>query len=230
VEETIAKDVAWIVYAGGADTTVSSVQTLFLAMALYPEVQKKAQAEIDAVVGLNRLPDFHDRPSLPYINAVVKESSRWNLVTPLAVPHMSTNDDEYNGFYIPKGTVMIGNAWSILNDRKVFDNPQEFQPERYLKDGNPNPDARDPECAAFGFGRRICPGRHFSDNSLYSIVSCLLAVYDIKPPVDDQGNSLKLKPEFTSGLLTYPVPFKCIIKPRTPAAEALIRDSVNEEG
>ena len=52
-------------------------------MVLYPEVQKKAQAEIDAVVGSNRLPDFHDRPSLPYINAIVKESSRWNIVAPL---------------------------------------------------------------------------------------------------------------------------------------------------
>ena len=97
-------------------------------MALYPEVQKKAQAEIDAVVGPNRLPDFHDRPSLPYINAIVKESSRWNLVGPLGrpfiiivtfiiltgsegLPHMSTVDDEYNGFYIPKGTVIFGNSW-----------------------------------------------------------------------------------------------------------------------
>ena len=62
------------------------MQTLFLAMALYPEVQKKAQAEIDAVVGPNRLPDFHDCPSLPYINAVIKESSRWNLVFPLGRP------------------------------------------------------------------------------------------------------------------------------------------------
>ena len=99
-------------------------------MALCPEVQKKAQAEIDAVVGPNRLPDFHDRPSLPYVNAILKETSRWNLVTPLgrpfvivivatiltsseAVPHMSTNDDEYNGYYIPKGTVTIGNAWLV---------------------------------------------------------------------------------------------------------------------
>ena len=58
------------------------MQALFLAMALYPEVQKKAQAEIDAVVGLNRLPEFEDRPSLPYINAVVKELLRWHLVGP----------------------------------------------------------------------------------------------------------------------------------------------------
>ena len=100
-------------------------------MALYPEVQKKAQAEIDTVVGPNRLPDFHDRPSLPYINAVVKELLRWNLVGPLGlpfviimvatiltcsegIPHMSTNYDEYNGFFIPKGTVMIGNSWLVL--------------------------------------------------------------------------------------------------------------------
>ena len=106
-------------------------------MVLYPEVQKKAQAEIDAFVGPNRLPDFLDRPSLPYINAIVKESSRWNLVAPLgrpsviiivgifltsfeAVPHMSTIDDEYNGFYIPKGTIVIGNAWLVRPLNVIF--------------------------------------------------------------------------------------------------------------
>ena len=99
-------------------------------MAVYPEVQKKAQAEIDVVVGPNRLPDFRDRPSLPYISAIVKESSRWNVVFPIGrpfviiivatiltssegIPHMSTIDDEYNGFYIPKGTIIIGNAWLV---------------------------------------------------------------------------------------------------------------------
>ena len=98
-------------------------------MVLYPEVQKKIQAEIDAVVGPNRLPDFQDRHSLPYINASLKELLRWHLVLPLGglssiimatpiltssegVPHMATNDDEYNGYYIPKGTVVIGNGWS----------------------------------------------------------------------------------------------------------------------
>ena len=99
-------------------------------MALYPEAQRKAQAEIDAVVGPNRFPDFEDRPSLPYINALLKESARWNLVAPLGelfviiatailtssegIPHRSTNDDEYNGYYIPKGTILISNAWSVV--------------------------------------------------------------------------------------------------------------------
>ena len=68
------------------DQTASTVQALFLAMALYPEVQKKAQEEIDAVVGPNRLPDFEDRPFLPYINAITKESMRWHLVGPLGKP------------------------------------------------------------------------------------------------------------------------------------------------
>jgi cytochrome P450 len=230
MEETLAKHVAFVAYAAGSDTTVSSMQAIFLAMALYPEVQKKAQAEIDAVVGPDRLPGFQDRPSLPYINAIVKEVLRWHVILPLAIPHAATNDDEYNGYYIPKGTILIGNAWSILKDPVVFRNPDEFRPERYLKDGKLDPDVRDPDCAAFGYGRRICPGRHLSDNSLYSVVSCLLAVYDIKPAVDDHGDTVKLKPEFTSGLLSHPVPFKCSIKPRTTAAEALIRDSVNEEG
>jgi Cytochrome P450 len=107
------------------------VQALFLALALFPEVQKKAQAEIDAVIGPNRLPEFEDRPSLPYINAVIKESMRWHLVVPLgepfsscllctiltcseAFPHVSTHDDEYDGYYIPKGTAVVGNAWPVL--------------------------------------------------------------------------------------------------------------------
>ena len=106
-------------------------------MALYPEVQKKAQAEIDAVVGPNRLPAFNDRPSLPYINAIIKESLRWNLISPLGkpfviiivatiltssegVPHMSTNEDEYNGFYIPKGTIMMVNVWLVQPLNPIF--------------------------------------------------------------------------------------------------------------
>ena len=98
-------------------------------MILYPEVQKKAQAEIDAVVGPHRLPNFEDRLSLPYINAIVKESMRWHLILPVceifyhyhqydpdgyeAVPHMATNDDEYDGYYIPKGTIVFGSAWPV---------------------------------------------------------------------------------------------------------------------
>ena len=109
---------------------------------------------------------------------------------------------------------------SILHDPKTFNNPMKFQPERYLKDGKLNPDVMDPDSAVFGFGRRsvdvafsvmrssyglnlsasMCPGKHFANNSSYILASCLLAVYDITPPVDDRGNVIELKPEFTSAL------------------------------
>ncbi|KAF8815154.1 cytochrome P450 [Phlegmacium glaucopus] len=229
MEVKIAQNVAIVAYLGGADTTVATVKAMLLAMVLHPEVQKKAQAELDAVIGPNRLPDFEDRSSLPYINAVVKESMRWHSVTPLGLAHKSTNDDEYDGYFIPKGTVVFANGWSILHSSRTFDNPMEYKPERYLKDGKLNPDILDPNTVSFGFGRRICPGRHLSDNGLYAIASCFLAVYDIKPPVDDHGNVIKLKPEFTSGLMSSPEPFKCIISPRTPAAEALINGTALNE-
>ncbi|KIJ94934.1 hypothetical protein K443DRAFT_11723 [Laccaria amethystina LaAM-08-1] len=79
-EELISRNTAGIAYLAGADTTVSTTQTFFLAMAMHPEVLRKAQAEIDAVMGINRLPDFNDRPYLPYINAIMKETMRWQLV------------------------------------------------------------------------------------------------------------------------------------------------------
>ncbi|KAF9037735.1 cytochrome P450 [Panaeolus papilionaceus] len=228
-EETIARHIAAQAYAAGADTTVSTVQTFFLAMALYPEVMKKAQMELDAVVGPGRLPEFSDRLSLPYVNAMVKESMRWQLVLPLAVGHMATEDDVYNGYFIPKGTVVIGNGWAILHDPRVFSDPDEYIPERYLKNGQLDPTVRDPNTAAFGYGRRICPGRHMSDNALFMIIASTLAVYDVLPPLDDAGKPIKQKAEFTSGLLTYPVPFQCRIIPRSTAAKTLIQDCLDDE-
>ena len=83
----------------------------FLAMALHPEVQAKAQAELDAVVGPDRLPEFSDRTALPYLNAVIKEALRWQNVLPLGVIHRSMADDEYNGYFIPKGSLVLANIW-----------------------------------------------------------------------------------------------------------------------
>ncbi len=87
----------------------------FLVMALYPEVQKRAQAELDAVVGRDRLPDFSDSPSLPYINAIVKELLRWHPAAPLGFPHRSVEDGEYNGHLIPAGATIFVNIWCVLD-------------------------------------------------------------------------------------------------------------------
>ena len=83
-------------------------------MAMYPDVQKKAQAELDAVIGSHSLPDFSDRPNLPYVEAVVKECLRWHNVATLGVPHVSSEDIEVRGYLIPKGSVLIPNAWYVV--------------------------------------------------------------------------------------------------------------------
>ena len=91
--------------------TSSTLKTFFLAMCLYPDVQKRAQAELDAVVGTGRLPDHADRRSLPYVDALVKETIRWQPAAPLALPHVSIEDVEYDGYFIPAGTILFANSW-----------------------------------------------------------------------------------------------------------------------
>ncbi|KAJ3561433.1 hypothetical protein NP233_g10196 [Leucocoprinus birnbaumii] len=223
-EERIAMHTCAVSFIGGADTSISAIRTFFMAMCLFPEVQRKAQAELDSVLD-GRLPEFDDRPSLPYINAIVKENMRWQLVLPLALYHMATEDDEYDGYYVPKGTLIAGNAWSILHDPKIYRDPEDFNPERYLKpDGQLNREVRDPT-SAFGFGRRICPGRFFADNFLFIIIAHTLAVFDVKPGLDEFGNEIKFKPDVTGGLVSQPLTFPCRIIPRSQTAIKLIQNA-----
>jgi cytochrome P450 len=94
---------------------VSSLASFFLAMATCPDFQKKAQIEIDNVVGTHRLPEFEDRPFLPYVEAVYREVMRWKPVLPLGLPHAATEDDVYDGYFIPKGGPFF---CSILTNNK----------------------------------------------------------------------------------------------------------------
>ena len=91
------------------------MQGAFLAMSLYPEAQRKAQEELDRIVGRGRLPDFGDLDSLVYINAVVKESLRWHNVVPLGIPHKTIHDDFFRGYFVPAGSVVVSNIWSVLS-------------------------------------------------------------------------------------------------------------------
>ena len=82
-------------------------------MTLFPDVQRRAQAELDSVVGTERLPDFSDRPCLPYVNALIKEIMRWFMIAPIGVAHRSFADDVYDGFHIPAGTIVLTNSWYV---------------------------------------------------------------------------------------------------------------------
>ncbi|EKM56476.1 uncharacterized protein PHACADRAFT_141167 [Phanerochaete carnosa HHB-10118-sp] len=216
-------------YAAGADTTVSAIYSFFLAMTLYPQVAERAQAEIDLVVGSDRLPNFEDRPNLPYVEALVKEVYRWNPVAPLGVPHRLLEDDMYDGYLIPKGSIVIANIWfvpKILHDPKLYANPFVFDPARFLpEDGHmPAPDSKN---YCFGFGRRICPGLHLADASVFTACAMVLATFVITKAVEN-GKIIEPEVEYTSGTISHPKPFKCTAKPRSAKAEELIL-SVDEQ-
>jgi cytochrome P450 len=110
-QEFAVKWSASSLYTGGADTSVSAVQSFFLAALLYPQVIERAREEIDDVTGGNRLPTFADRESLPYINAIVQEVLRWAPVAPMGLPHVNMEDVEYEGYRIPKGSIAMPNIW-----------------------------------------------------------------------------------------------------------------------
>ncbi|KAJ7836430.1 cytochrome P450, partial [Mycena leptocephala] len=221
--EALVKAAAANMYAAGSDTTVSALGTFILGMLMNPEAQKKAQAEIDSVVGVGHLPGFADEALLPYVSAIVKEALRWRNVTPMAVPHYLAVDDEYQGYTIPAGSIVIGNAWAILHDETMYPDPELFKPERFLLDGKLNPAIRDPETAAFGFGRRICPGRHMASSSLWIMVASILSTLNINKVVDKNGNVVEPSYEYFPGMVSAPLPFECAITPRSRQSAEVIQ-------
>ncbi|KAK7469045.1 hypothetical protein VKT23_003539 [Stygiomarasmius scandens] len=202
-------------FANGSAATVSALETFFLAMVLYPDVQKQAQAEIDKVVH-GRLPVFSDEASLPYITALVKEVLRWNPAVPLAFPHQLVQDDTYESYHLPAGSIIIPNAWSMLRDPAIYGpDPDTFNPSRFLNsDGSRNPSVLDPHFT-WGFGRRVCPGKHFAESVLFLAIATTLSVFDISPVKNAEGRKINPSGEYTSGLIRYPKPFKCDIRPRS---------------
>ncbi|KAF8958858.1 cytochrome P450 [Flammula alnicola] len=203
--------------AGGIDTTVSALRSFVLAMVCYPEVQSKAQKEIEKVVGLSRLPDFHDKPHMPYLSAVLKEVLRWKPILPQGVPHTSTKDDIYRGYYIPKGSIIMANTWAMLNDEKTFPNPSLFDPERFLTNGELRFEIPDPDVVAtFGFGRRICPGSHIGLSSFWIAAASILACFNISKAVDEHGNEIQPNIEDSGEtVVARPEPFPCTFTARS---------------
>ncbi|KAJ7772816.1 cytochrome P450 [Mycena olivaceomarginata] len=172
---------------GGADTTTSYIQSLVLALVAYPEAQKKAHEELDRMVGEHRMPTLEDLEQMPYIRAIISETHRFRPIAPLGAPHATLATEEYNGYIIPKGTTIFVNI-------SLFDNPEEFIPQRYLLSENgtkPGVDGSDLKPTfPFGFGRRICPGMYLAQNSINLNVMNLLWAFDFKSDIDTNGDPI----------------------------------------
>ncbi|KAF8595033.1 cytochrome P450 [Ceratobasidium sp. AG-I] len=221
-------------YGAGSDTTVSAVKSFFLAMTLYPDVQAKAQAEITEYLKQRPSdvdsPEFirlSDRANLPYTSALVRELLRWHPVLNL-VGHRSIGVDDENivvggkRYCIPAHTSVVVNAWQILHNPAVYSEPESFMPERYLVESPPP----DPESYAFGFGRRICPGMHVAQQSMWLSISNTLANFTISKAKDRNGVDIVPAEIYTNDIISHPVPFICHIEPRRGRKNALLDQDI----
>ncbi|TDZ13611.1 Multifunctional cytochrome P450 monooxygenase [Colletotrichum spinosum] len=217
-DETAVVWTATSLYGAAADTAVITLTAFTLAMAQFPEVQRRAQEEIDRVVGADRLPTFGDRENLPYVDALVKEATRWWPIVPFGFPHTATEDFRFRGYDIPKDAIVMPAVYWFLQDPAVYADPEKFDPDRFLPPRN----EPDPGTEVFGFGRRVCPGRFFADNSLYLNMAQTLATFNLGKAVDGDGREIAINVTAKPGVLSYPTEFEFKATPRSRRHEELI--------
>ncbi|KAJ7478042.1 cytochrome P450 [Mycena galericulata] len=213
------------IQVAGSDTTAAELEAFFLAMSLYPDVQRSAQKELDEIVGTDRLPEISDRTRLPYVDALCKEVLRWHVCVPTAIPHCAREDFIYQRgkdskpLLIPKGALVIPNIWKMTHDPQRYTNPMVFDPSRFIATSDKSAEP-DPAGMCFGFGRRICPGKLLADTALFMACSSILALFNIsKAP--DNGQQTRLGQ--TAGTVSHVLPFKCSVEPRSARALSLLR-------
>lgn len=240
-----------VLMEGGSDTSSSIILAFLHAMTKWNDVLKKAQLEVDAVIGEDRTPVWSDYEQLPYVAAVVKEAMRWRPVVPLAFPHAAAEgkktsihikcylyltdwiaDDWFDGYFIPKGSTVIVNGWGLHHDETRFANPDVFDPDHYK-----GQTALAPELAAaadydtrdhygYGTGRRICPGIHVAERNLFMAIAKIIWAFDISPAMGEDGKPVApdVDPQtgYSEGFLVCAKDFGCRITVRSEKRRATI--------
>ncbi|CAK5270919.1 unnamed protein product [Mycena citricolor] len=189
------EDIKWSaasLYGAGSDTTVSVVTAYFLAAAKFPQIQAKAQEEMDRVVGL-------------------------------AAPHRAMKDDVYEGYFIPKDSVVIPNVWKFLHDPATYRDPLTFNPERFL---GPDPERHPAEVGLFGYGRRICPGIRLADVSVWINIAKLVAGLTITKAKDEHGVPIEPEVGTTDGIICRPAPFTCNVEARSASVLGMVDEAL----
>ncbi|KAJ7755514.1 cytochrome P450 [Mycena metata] len=217
-------------FGAGVETTAGTLSSFMLACAAFgPSFIPKAQKELDAVVGPDRLPTFEDFDDLPFIRAIVNETLRWRPVAVLGgTPHSSTEDFTYEGMFIPKGSTIIANLWGIHLNSADFPEPHRFDPERFMSKRNyPGPWQH----SSFGYGRRVCPGMHLGSNSIYINIARILWGFNLGKASDENGQEIDVDIfAYTDGFNSVPQPFAISITPRSQGHLAIIeRENENAQ-
>lgn len=200
--------------AGGTESSAVTVEWAISELVKKPEIFKKATEELDRVIGRERWVEEKDIVNLPYVDAIAKETMRLHPVAPMLVPRFSREDIQIAGYDIPKGTRVLVNVWTIGRDPKVWDNPLEFCPERFIGKSI-DVKGQDFELLPFGSGRRMCPGYSLGIKVIQTSLANLLHGFTWKLPADVKEEDVNMDEVF--GLSTpKKIPLVVLAEPRLP--------------
>ncbi|RAL00821.1 cytochrome P450 [Aspergillus ibericus CBS 121593] len=207
-----------ILVDAGFETTWAVLKVFVLAVRVDARFVEVARRELDEVVGKDRLPGFEDMERLVYVQAVVDETLRWRSMAPGGVPHATTKEDEYMGYRIPKGATVVPLFWAMSLDEARWEDPMVFRPERWLEG-----ETEGQFTNFFGYGRRICPGRHIARNSLFLLMARILWAFDIQAPLGEDGKPIPVDDmAFDSGFVSSPDPFEAVFVPRSDKTKEVV--------
>ncbi|XP_063771263.1 cytochrome P450 2C5-like isoform X2 [Pseudophryne corroboree] len=186
-------------FAAGMETTSTTLRWGLLLMMKYPDIQRKVQNEIDKVIGTSE-PLVAHRKDMPYTDAVVHEIQRFGNIGPANIPHATTQDITFRGYFIPKGTQVIPLLMSVLYDKNHFKKPKEFYPEHFLDAGGNF--VKNEAFMPFSAGKRSCAGENLAKMELFMFFVKLLQNFTIQAP---PGATLDLAPAvgFTCCPMSY---------------------------
>ncbi|THH11537.1 hypothetical protein EW145_g596 [Phellinidium pouzarii] len=195
-------------FGAGVDTSATAISVVIMAAACFPDAQRKVQEQLDIIVGHDRMPSFDDMEALTEVTAFYLETFRWRPITVGGFAHRATKDIIYGPYRIPEGASVYGSHWAIGRDPDVYTDPENFTPSRWLtKQGEINNELKH---FSFGFGRRVCPGQHVANRSVYISSACLLWAFNIS-----QDPSSPIDPlAFTDTANAHPLPFRAKFEPR----------------
>ncbi|XP_077367240.1 cytochrome P450 2K4-like [Festucalex cinctus] len=190
-------------FAAGTETTSTTLRWALLLMAKHPDVQEKVQAELKRVIGDRRV-QVEDRKNLPFTDAVIHETQRLANIVPMAIPHRTSQDVTFRGYFIKKGTIVYPLLTSVLHDEREWEKPLSFHPQHFLdKDGK---FVKSDAFLPFSAGRRACPGESLARMELFIFFATLLQHFRFRPPPGVTEDELDLTP--CEGGTLCPAPHK----------------------
>ncbi|XP_010636845.1 cytochrome P450 2E1 isoform X2 [Fukomys damarensis] len=207
--ENISVTLADLFFAG-TETTSTTLRYGLLILMKYPEIEEKLHEEIDRVIGPTRIPAVKDRLEMLYMDAVVHETQRFINLVPSNLPHEATRDTVFQGYLIPKGTIVIPTLDSLLYDDQEFPEPEQFKPEHFL---NENGKFKYSDYfKAFSAGKRVCVGEGLARMELFLLLTAILQHFNLKSLVEPKD--IDLKP-IAIGFGTIPPHYKLCLIPRS---------------